>query len=152
MNIEKISKYLLAGLMGISIVVILLFFFVGFGEAYELNPKMNAPKMLDLLMGLIVVFIAVCAVSMLVSFIMFIKEHGFEKSIIYTWGLPIVSIAVGLGIGMTMKDEHLLINGKDWNIPSESLLTDTSMIAIGILAVVAIAVTVWSMVAESTKK
>jgi O-antigen/teichoic acid export membrane protein len=152
MNLENVSKYLLAGLMGLSIVVILVFFIVGFSDPYEVNPKLNDPRMLDLFMGLIIAFIAICAVSMLVSFIMFIKEHGFDKSIIFTWGLPIVGVGVGLIFGMTMKDDHMLINGKDWCNPSESLLTDASMIAIGILALVAIGVTAWSMISESTKK
>lgn len=152
MNIEKISKYLLTGLMAVSIIIFVLFFVVGFNNPYEENSKMNDPKMLDLLAIWMFVLVIVSAVSMLVSFVLYIMQHGLDKSIIYTWGLPIVGIAAGLAVGFTMKDDHMIINGKDWCIPSESIITDTSIVAIGVLAIVAIGVTVWSMIAEAATK
>ena len=43
-----------------------------------------------------------------------------------------------------------LINGKDWNIPSDIILTDTSIIAILVLTVVTIIVTAYSMITSKT--
>ena len=44
MNTDKIAKYLLWTMMGISIVVFVLFFLVGFDTPFEDNPKYNNKK------------------------------------------------------------------------------------------------------------
>ena len=89
---------------------------------------------------------------MIGSFILYIIQHGLDKSIIYLWGLPIVSIVVGLIIGIGNKAETLMINGKAWNDPTDIILTDISIWGIAILSVIAIAVTIWSMIAEMLAK
>lgn len=155
MNIEKFSKYLLGGLIGISVLIFALFFFVGFGEPYEENPKMNAPIFTDGVLILMGVFVIVCLICMIGSFVRYIMEFGLSKSIIYQFGLPVAAIGIGLAIGATMLDSELLINNKLW-LASEhsfdSLITDASMISIAILALGAIGVTIWSMVAKSLSK
>lgn len=152
MNIEKISKFLLGGLLALSIIVILLFCLVGFGNPWEVDPKKNDPQLLDLLLIWTYALIVIGTLSMAASFILYIIQHGLDKSIIYTWGLPILGVGAGVIVGVINKNEHLIINGKDWNVPSEIILTDGAMIGILILSVIAIAVTVWSMIAESMSK
>jgi hypothetical protein len=55
-------------------------------------------------------------------------------------------VVAGIVTGIAGKDEVLLINGKDWNVPTDIILTDTSMISILILTIVTIVATVFSMV------
>jgi hypothetical protein len=156
MNIEKISKYLLWGLMGVSVIVIALFFFIGFSNPYEAIPDMKDPLLLDALMILMIAFIVFAAVCMLTSFILYLKEHGLDRSVIFTWGLPIVGIGAGVLLGLSNSSDtpenHLIINGKDWFVPSDIILTDASMIAIGLLAVIAILAIIWSAVKQYTAK
>lgn len=152
MDIEKISKYVLTGLMAISIIIFILFFTIGYDTPYEENPKMNNPQLLDALCIWTYILIAAAAIFMLCSFIMFISQHGLNKSVMYTWGLPILSIAIGAGIGVSNQSETLIINGKEWNDSTGIILTDASMVSIAILAVIAVGVTAWSMVSEISKK
>ena len=49
-KVEKISKIVLWGLIGISIVVTAIFLLVGYNTPYEEIPTFNAPQMLDLLL------------------------------------------------------------------------------------------------------
>lgn len=156
MNIDKFSKYLLWGLMGFSIIVIVLFFFVGFSNPYEVNPDMKDPMMLDLLMWTMIIFIVAAAISMLVSFIMYLVQHGLDRSVIFTWGLPIVGIGAGALLGLSHSSDtpenHLIINGKDWFDKGDIILTDASMVAIGLLAVIAVLAIIWSAVKQYIAK
>lgn len=152
MNIEKVSKYTLTTLMVVSIAIFILFFAVGYDTPWEENPKMNNPQFTDVLCIWTYILVAVAAVSMFGSFIMYIKEHGLDKSIMYVWGLPLISIGLGVIIGVSNQNEVLLINGERFQDPTAIILTDASMISIAILSVIAIAVTVWSMVAEIMAK
>jgi hypothetical protein len=152
MNIEKVSKWVLIGLMSVSIIIFLFFFTIGYDRPWEDNPQMNDPQLLDVLCYWTFALVAACSVFMIGSFILYIIQHGLDKSIIYLWGLPIVSIVVGLIIGIGNKAETLMINGKAWNDPTDIILTDISIWGIAILSVIAIAVTIWSMIAEMLAK
>lgn len=152
MNIEKVSKYTLTTLMVVSIAIFILFFAVGYDTPWEENPKMNNPQFTDVLCIWTYFLVAVAAVSMFGSFIMYIKEHGLDKSIMYVWGLPILSIGIGVAIGLSNQNEVLLINGERFQNPTDIILTDASMISIIVLSIIAIAVTIWSMVAEVMAK
>ena len=149
MNIEKISKYTLWGLMGISIIVFILYFTVNFDTPWEENPKMFNPQFTDVLLIWNLILCVITAILMLISFFMYVKENGFNKSYIYTWGLPIVTVAIGAAIGYGNKDEHMLINSKDWNIPSHIIITDACMISIGILAALTIIAIIYSVILKS---
>lgn len=156
MNIEKISKITLWVLMGISVVVFILYFGVGFSTPWEENPKQYNPTFTDALLIWNMVLCIVTFVLMLVSFFMYVKEYGFNKSYIYTWGLPIITIAIGAAIGVSNKSEVMLINGKDWNTPAKPevfnmILTDASMVSIGILFVLAIIAIIYSVVIKAKK-
>ena len=69
-----------------------------------------------------------------------------SKAGLIAWGTFIASVVIGIVVGIAAKDEVLLINGKDWNDPTDIILTDTSMIAIMILTIVTVAATIFSMV------
>lgn len=152
MNIEKVSKWVLIGLMSVSIIIFILFFAVGYDRPWEENPHMNDPQLLDVLCYWTFALAAACSVFMIGSFILYIIQHGLDKSIAYLWGLPVVSVVVGLVIGIGNKAETLMINGKAWNDPTDIILTDISIWGIAILSVIAIAVTIWSMIAEMLAK
>jgi len=149
MNIEKISKITLWALMGISVIVFIFFFAVGFDTPYEENPKMNNPQFIDLMLIWAILLCVVTLVLMLVSFFMYVKEYGFNKSYIYTWGLPIITLAIGAGVGMANKDEHMLINNEDWNVPSDIIVTDACIVSIAILAVITIAAIIYSVILKA---
>ena len=90
MDIEKISKYLLYGLFGVSALIFVLFFIIGFGNEYEADPTKNNPALTDVVIVWSLILSVVAFVGMIVAYIMYIRQHGVEKSLFYTWGLPIV--------------------------------------------------------------
>ena len=149
MNIEKISKITLWVLMGISAVIFILYFVVGFDNPYEEKPKMNDPQFLDVVLIWGIVLTIATLILMLVSFFMYVKEYGFNKSYIYTWGLPIVTLAIGAAVGMANKDERMLINNEDWNIPSDIIITDACIVSIAILAVITIGAIIYSVILKA---
>ena len=149
MNIEKISKITLWVLMGISVVIFILYFVVGFDNPYEENPKMNDPQFLDVVLIWGIVLTIATLILMLVSFFMYVKEYGFNKSYIYTWGLPIITLAIGAGVGFANKDEHMLINNEDWNVPSDIIITDACIVSIAILAVITIGAIIYSVILKA---
>ncbi|MBQ6965422.1 MAG: hypothetical protein IJP82_07000 [Bacteroidaceae bacterium] len=155
-KVEKISKITLWVLIGITIVVMALFLLVGYDNKYEENPNFNDPQLTDLLIVWTYILIAVTAIATIGAVI-----YGFmngsnkskhedigmaSKAGVIAWGTFIVSVIIGLIVGFASKDEVLLINGKDWNVPSDIILTDMSMVSILILTIVTIAATVFSMV------
>ena len=149
MNIEKISKITLWVLMGVSVIIFILFFFVNFDIKWEENPKMNDPQFTDVLIIWALVLCVATFIIMLISFFMYVKEYGFNKSYIYTWGLPIVTLAIGAAVGMANKDEHMLINNEDWNVPSDIIITDACIVSIAILAVITIGSIIYSVIMKA---
>jgi hypothetical protein len=149
MNIEKISKITLWVLMGVSAIIFILFFVVNFDTKWEENPKMNDPQFTDVLIIWGLVLCVATFIIMLISFFMYVKEYGFNKSYIYTWGLPIVTLAIGAAVGMANKDEHMLINNEDWNVPSDIIVTDACIVSIAILAVITIGSIIYSIVMKA---
>ena len=155
-KVEKISKITLWVLIGISLVVLALFLLIGYDTPYEENPKFNDPQLTDALICWTYFLIAATAVATIVAVIYgFINGSGKTlhadkglagKAGIIAWGTFVASIVIGIVVGIAGKDEILLINGKDWNVPSEIIMTDTSMVSILILTVVTVAATVFSMV------
>jgi len=149
MNIEKISKITLWVLMGVSAIIFILFFVVNFDTKWEENPKMNNPQFTDVLIIWGLVLCVATFIIMLISFFMYVKEYGFNKSYIYTWGLPIVTLAIGAAVGMANKDEHMLINNEDWNVPSDIIVTDACIVSIAILAVITIGSIIYSIILKA---
>lgn len=155
-KVEKTSKITLWVLIGISVVVMALFLLVGYDTPYEENPKFNNPQMTDLLIVWTYILIAVTALATIGAVIFGFVSGGNKsknediglasKAGVIAWGTFIVAVVIGIVVGIAGKDEVLLINGKDWNNPTDIILTDTSMISILILTVVTVIVTVFSMV------
>ena len=155
-KVEKIAKIVLWSLIGISIVVMALFLLVGYDTPYEEDPKQVNPMMTDLL--LIWTYILIFATIIItIGAVIYGYVNGSNKSKhedvgmaskagLIGWGTLIVGVVAGLIVGFANKDEVMLINGKDWNVPSDIILTDTSIIAIIVLTIVTIIATVYSMV------
>ena len=156
MNIEKISKWVLYGLMGLIVLVFALFMLIGFDTPYEENPKMNAPLLTDAVIVLsLLLIVAAIVVTVWSAFKQFktgnttSKDEGFAgKTGLFATLVFVGAIVIGLIVGIANSGEHMLINGKDWNNPGEIILTDTSMIAIAILTVLSVAAVVYSMVVK----
>lgn len=160
MNIEKLSGWILKGLMAVTVIVFALFMLVGFDTPYEENPKMNAPLLTDAVIILsIVLVIAAACVTIWSAFMQFktgnttSKDEGIAGKIgLFATLAFVASIVIGIIVGVANSGEHLLINGKDWNNPTDIILTDTSMISIAILTVLSVAAVIYSMVAQNKKK
>ena len=153
MNIEKISGWVLKGLMGLIVIVFALFMLIGFDTPYEENPKMNAPVLTD---AVIVLSLALVIVAVVVTIWSAFKQFktgnttSKDEGIAGKTGLLsaiafVASIVIGLIVGIANSGEHMLINGKDWNDPMDIILTDTSMISITILTVFSVAAVIYSM-------
>ena len=159
MNIDKISKWTLWVLMGITILSFALFLLVGYDTPYEENPKQNAPLLTDLVLGLCFGFTIIAAVLTVCSGIMQFtkggstnKDEGIAgKTGLFSTIAFVASLVIGAVIGFSNSGEHLLINGKDWNVPTDIVLTDTSIISIAILMVLTIVAVVFSMVVKTKK-
>jgi len=157
-GVEKISKITLWALIGISIVVVALFLLIGYDTPYEENPKFNDPQLTDVLICWTYFLIAAAAIASVGAVIYgFVNGSGKSKSEdkgllsktgLIAWGTFIVSIVIGAVVGIANQGETLLINGKDWNNPTDIIMTDTSMISILVLTVVTIIVTAISMVSN----
>ncbi|MBQ0021656.1 MAG: hypothetical protein KBT29_00265 [Prevotellaceae bacterium] len=155
-GVEKISKFTLWALIGISLVVLALFILIGYDTPYEENPKFVDPQLTDALLCWTYFLIAGTAIATVVSVIYGaisggnkskVEEKGLlSKTGLIAWGTFIVSIVIGVAMGIAGKDEVLLINGKDWNNPTDIILTDASMVSILVLTVVTVIATVFSMV------
>ena len=155
-KVEKISKITLWVLIGISLVVLALFLLVGYDTPYEENPKQVAPQLTDLLIIWTYILIAVTAVAavgaVLYGFVSGGNKSKHEdvgmasKAGLIAWGTFAVSVVIGIVVGISGKDEVLLINGERWNDPTDIILTDTSMLSILILTVVTIIATAFSMI------
>ena len=157
--VEKISKYTLWAGMGISIVVLILFFLIGYDRPFEDNPKFTDPQLTDVLLIWTYFLVAVAIIVTLWSLFHGLvtkgtgtmKETGLvAKTGSIAWGICAVSLIIGAVYGFMCKDETMLINGKDWNNPTDIIMTDTCMISIVILTIVTIIATAASML--SAKK
>ena len=156
----KISNYVLYGLIGISVVILLLFMFVGFDNVYEENPKYNDPKMTDLLLVWMYVLVAVTAILSVVSVVMSIKNNNGSdvkgvagKTGIIAVAALIISLVLG-GIVGAADHEDLIINNKAFEHAQHGLdymLTNVSIVSAGLLGLVAVVVTVVSMFMQSKK-
>ncbi len=146
MNIEKISKYLLYGLLGVSALIWVLFLLVGFNREYDVDPTMNNPVLTDLLVIWALLLTVVAFVGMLVAYIMYLKQHGLERGLYFTWGIPIAAIVIGLIIGFVNKGEDFIYNMNDHASQSSLVIADTALVAVVILAVISVAAIIWSLV------
>lgn len=155
-GVEKISKMVLWALIGLSIIVLALFILIGYDTPYEENPKFVNPQLTDVLLCWTYFLIAATAVAAIAAVIYgFINGSGkskveetgaLSKTGIIAWGTCLASLVIGVVVGFASKNETLLINGKDWNNPTDIIMTDTSMVSIVILTVVTVIATVFSMV------
>ena len=155
--VEKISKYTLWAGMGISIVILLLFFVIGYDRPFEENPKFTDPLLTDALL-IWTYFLTFAAVVVTIWSLIHgattkgtgtMKETGLvAKAGTIAWGICIISLVLGLILGFISKDEQMLINGKDWNDPFDIIMTDMSLVSIIILLVVTVIATIYSMVAK----
>lgn len=155
-KVEKISKITLWVLIGISLVVLALFLLVGYDTPYEENPKFNDPQLTDLLIIWTYILIIVTAIATVGAVIYGFVSGGNKsknedvgmasKAGLMAWGTFVVSVIIGIVVGVANQSEVLLINGERWNNPTDIILTDTSMISILILTVVTVIATVFSMV------
>ncbi len=145
--------------MGVIIVVFALFMFVGFDTPYEENPKTNAPLLTDAVLWLCFILIALAAVLTVWSAVMKAlkggstnKDEGIAGKTGMIAGVAFVAaIVIGIVVGVANSGEHLFINGKDWNNPTDIILTDTSIISIAILMILTVVAVVYSMVAKPKK-
>ena len=155
-KVEKISKITLWVLIGISLVVMALFLLVGYDTPYEANPKQVAPQLTDLLIIWTYILIIATAIASVGAVIYGFVSGGNKskhedvgmasKAGLIAWGTFAVSVVIGIVVGISGKDEVLLINGERWNDPTDIILTDTSMLSILILTVVTIIATAFSMI------
>lgn len=159
MNIDKIASWLLRGLMGVSILVFLLFFLIGYNTPYEENPNMNNPLLTDAVIILCILFTVIAVAATIWSAVQkgmqgssSNRESGLiGRTGLVSGGLLVASIVIGVIVGVINQGETLLINGESWNNPFDIIITDASIISIIILLVVTVAALIYSMVARVKK-
>lgn len=154
MSTENISKWLLRTLLAITVVIFALFFLVGFDTPYEEDPKMNAPLLTDAVLSGCIAFTVIAIILTVWSVVKQLVTGGSTTSkdtgiAAHTGTLSsitlVVSVVIGFVVGLANKSEHMLINGKDWNVPGEIIATDTCIISIIILLAIALICLIGSM-------
>jgi hypothetical protein len=155
--VEKISKYTLWAGMGISILILVLFFLIQYDRPFEENPKFTDPLLTDALLIWTYFLTAVAVIVTVWSLIHgattkgtgTMKETGLiARTGSIAWGICIASLILGAIIGFACKDDTMLINGKDWNNPFDIILTDMSLISIIVLLICTIIATAFSMISK----
>ena len=146
MDIEKISKYLLYGLFGVSILIFILFLLVGWSTPYDIDTTKNAPTLTSLFIGWAMFLTFVAFIGMIWAYVSYIKTHGVERGLFFTWGLPIVTLLIGALIGLLHKNEEFVYNMNDHASASAIITSEASLISVGILGLIAVAAIVWSLV------
>ena len=155
--VEKLSKYTLWAGMGISIVILILFYVIGFDNEFVENPKFNDPALTDVLLIWTYFLVAVAVIVTLWSLFhgLTTKGTGTSKDTglaahtsSIAWGICVVSLILGAIYGFMVKDETLFINNKAWTGPTDIIITDTCMISIVILTIVTVVATAWSMISS----
>lgn len=146
MDIEKISKYTLLGIFGVSLVIFLLFLFIGFNEPYDLDSTQNAPKLTGLFVGWAMFLTIVAFVGMIWAYVSYIKTHGVERGLFFTWGLPIVTLLIGLGVGLMHKNEDFIYNMNDHASQSAIVISEAALVSVLIVGLLAVAAIIWSLV------
>ena len=146
MDIEKISKYLLWGLFGVSILIFVLFLLVGFNTPYDQDPSQNAPTLTSLFVGWAMVLVVVAFVGMIWAYVSYIRTHGVERGLFFTWGLPIVTLAIGALVGLMHKNQDFIYNLNDHASSSAIVISEAALISVFIVGLLAIAAIIWSLV------
>ena len=144
MKSMKISNYVMYAIMAISVVVLGLFFLVGYDFPYKEDPKFNDPQFTDLLMVWMGVLIVLTFVLTLVSVVMQVKNaSGTEaKGIAGKTGTisvigMVLSIVIGLGVGLA-DQSPVLVNGEVFTDPVDLCITDTCLISMFILLILSV--------------
>lgn len=138
--------------MAISIVVLALFFLVGYDTPYKEDPKFNDPQFTDLLMVWMGVLIVLTFALTLVSVVMQVKNASASdaKGIAGKTGTisvigMVLSIVIGLGVGLA-DQSPVLVNGEVFTDPVELCITDTCLISMFILLIMSVIAIFASMV------
>lgn len=160
-GVEKIAKIILWTIIGITILVVALFALVGYDTPYEEKPTIVDPQMTDLLLIWTGILIGAAAVVAVVAIIYGFtngsnksknEENGFlAKTGLVSWGTFVSSLIIGVGFGIANKDEVLIINGKDWNVATDIIMADASIVSIAVLIIATVIVTVFSMATANKK-
>ncbi len=152
MKSMKISSYVMYAVMAISIVVLALFFLVGYDTPYKEDPKFNDPQFTDLLMVWMGVLIVLTFALTLVSVVMQVKNASASdaKGIAGKTGTisvigMVLSIVIGLGVGLA-DQSPVLVNGEVFTDPVELCITDTCLISMFILLIMSVIAIFASMV------
>lgn len=160
----NISRWVLIALFAISFIVIGLFFAVGYSTPWEDNPKMVNPQFTDLLLWWTIILLFATLALNIYSVIMQIAQGssianekglaGHTNTVAMSFMLVTLIIGFFVGHGST---EMLMINGVAWDPTAaentvSNVITDMSIVSIGILSVVTILVTILSVIAGATKK
>ena len=155
-KVEKIAKIILWTLIGLTILVVALFVGIGYDTPYEEKPTIVNPQLTDLLICWTYFLIAAAAIATVGAIIYgFVscgnksinEDKGFlNKTGLVAWGTFIVSVVIGIALGAANSSEVMIINGKDWNDPTDIIITDASMVSIIVLTIVTVIVTAFSMI------
>lgn len=148
--------------MGLSIVIFAVFCFIEFKgdipedmmDAFSDSSKIQSmPKFTDLLLCWTFALIAIAFVATVAAVLKSAFTGGNSTDTkgpakyagYVAWGIFVAAIAVGIAKGFAGKDESLIINNEAFNNPTDIILTDASMIGIGVLTLATIIATVFSM-------
>lgn len=136
---ERISQRIFYLLIGLSLVVFLLFFLVGYDMPFEENPDFNAPLFTNLLLGLVWLLMALAVGAAIFSVIRSWRRSSSEPAVqngisgkkIFrlTWGLTLLLLLVSFVLSSAAP---ILINGdeyKDWAwLKLSDMFVDTSLV------------------------
>ena len=142
---ERISQYVLYGLVGYAVIQFVAFFLLGYNTPYWKNESLNAPLLTDTLLGLIYAMVIATVVLVIASGLHSYKTHQGSAAVINNIPARKISISVALLTICTLVGGFLLsstdpmtVNGETYSSWWGLKITGTLVIAIYVLLLTAI--------------
>lgn len=142
---ERISQYVLYGIVGYAIAIFLAFFLFGYNTPYWKNDQINAPLLTDVLLGLVYAMLGLGSILTIVAGLHSAHLHQTTASVVD--GVPARKISLGvaalilvsLSVGfLTSSAAPMSINGETyadwWGLKVSGMIITTA----SVLLVVAI--------------
>ena len=149
---RKKESWLKIGLVAVSAVVFIAFWFVGYDMPYEEDADFNAPLLTDILLGYIYLLLAIAMGVTVYSIVHGIRTSGRQgftengvpagRITFVTWVATAVLLILTFALGAT---DPIKVNGKDFCESIWLRLSDMFIISSGVMILIAIAAMVFGM-------
>lgn len=158
-SIKTKQQWIKIGLIALSAVVFLAFWFVGYDMPYEEDASFNAPLLTDMLLGYMYLLLAAAIGVTVYSAVHGIKTRGrldntengvpAARITVTTWGITIALLIVTFACASTSP---IKVNGHDFTEALWLRLSDMFIYSSGIMILLAVLAVAFGMSGYSRRK